>query len=328
MRQLEFERRHGADWDAFGRWLAQRGRRRKKSEAAPDDALPNAEVPARFRQLCAQLALARARQYSPSLIDRLNQLVLAGHQALYGASSGWFGAPWRFIGAEFPALVRAERGVVGLAALLFFGPLLGLTIAVQFFPHLAALLLTPMQMSQVEAMYQPDLDQLGMRDSSTNMLMFGYYIWNNVRIGFQTFAGGLLVGLGSVFFLLYNGLYIGAILGHLTQAGLGPQIWSFVSGHSALELLAIAISGGAGFKLGVALIAPGRRSRRLALLENARIALKLMLGAALMFLAAAAVEAFYSPLNLSDPWPKYLVGALFWIVLLAYFHRAGRPRGA
>ncbi len=328
MRQLEFERRHGADWEAFGRWLAQRGRRRKKGEPLPADTVPNAEVPARFRQLCAQLALARARQYSPSLIDRLNQLVLAGHQALYGASSGWFSAPWRFLGVEFPALVRTERGVIGLAALLFFGPLLGLTIAVQFFPHLAALLLSPMQMSQIESMYQPEQDQLGMRDSSTNMLMFGYYIWNNIRIGFQTFAGGLLVGLGSVFFLLYNGLYIGAILGHLTQAGLGPQIWSFVSGHSALELLAIAVSGGAGFKLAAALIAPGRRSRRLALLENAQIALKLMLGAALMFLAAAAVEAFYSPLNLADPRPKYLVGVLFWVVLLAYFHRAGRPRGA
>jgi uncharacterized membrane protein SpoIIM required for sporulation len=328
MRQLEFERRHGADWEAFGRWLSQRGRRRRKGEPVTADSVPDAEIPARFRQLCAQLALARARQYSPSLIDRLNQLVLAGHQALYGASSGWFSAPWRFLGSEFPALVRAERGAVGLAALLFFGPLLGLTIAIQYFPHLAALLLTPMQMSQMESMYQPEVDQLGMRDSSTNVLMFGYYIWNNIRIGFQTFAGGLLLGLGSLFFLLYNGLYIGAILGHLSQAGLGPQIWSFVSGHSALELLAIAISGGAGFKLGIALIAPGRRSRRLALLENAQVALKLMLGAALMFLAAAAVEAFYSPLNLPDPKPKYLIGLLFWVLLLAYFQRAGRPRGA
>ncbi|MCB1590355.1 MAG: stage II sporulation protein M, partial [Xanthomonadales bacterium] len=142
------------------------------------------------------------------------------------------------------------------------------------------------------------------------------------------FAGGILAGLGSVFFLLFNGLYIGAILGHLTQVGLGPQIHSFIAGHSALELLAIVISGAAGLKLGQGLLFPGRRSRRLALLENARIALRLMLGAALMFFAAAAVEGYFSPMNLPNPLPKYLVGALFWVLLLGYFLRAGRPRGA
>lgn len=326
MRQLEFERRHQAQWARFGQWLSEQQRRRRRGDPPP--ALPHAEVPAAFRQLCAQLALAQARQYSPSLVDRLNQLVLAGHQRLYGASTSWLQAPWRFLAVEFPALVRAERGAVLLAALIFFGPLLGLLVAIQYFPHLAALLLSPMQMAQMESMYQPEADQLGMREASTNTFMFGYYIWNNVRIGFQTFAGGILAGLGSVFFLLYNGLYIGAILGHLSHVGLGPQIHSFVAGHSALELLAIAISGAAGFKLGQGLLFPGRRSRRLALQQNARIALKLMLGAALMFLAAAAVEAFFSPLNLPDPTPKYAVGGLLWLLLLGYFLRAGRPRAA
>ncbi|MCB1642572.1 MAG: stage II sporulation protein M, partial [Xanthomonadales bacterium] len=279
-------------------------------------------------QICAQLALAQARHYSPSLVDHLNQLVLAGHQQLYGASTGLLQAPWRFLAVEFPALVRAEKNAVWLAALLFFGPLLTLVVAIQYFPHLAALLLSPMQMAQMEAMYQPEAHQLGVREASTNTAMFGYYIWNNIRIGFQTFAGGILAGLGSVFFLLFNGLYIGAILGHLTQVGLGPQIHSFIAGHSALELLAIVISGAAGLKLGQGLLFPGRRSRRLALLENARIALRLMLGAALMFFAAAAVEGYFSPMNLPNPLPKYLVGALFWVLLLGYFLRAGRPRGA
>ena len=41
--------------------------------------------------------------------------------------------------------------------------------------------------------------------------MFGYYIRNNTGIGFQTFAGGLLLGLGTLFFLVFNGFYIGAV---------------------------------------------------------------------------------------------------------------------
>ena len=40
--------------------------------------------------------------------------------------------------------------------------------------------------------------------------MFGFYIFNNVRIGFQTFASGLVFGLGTILYLLYNGVFIGA----------------------------------------------------------------------------------------------------------------------
>ena len=83
MRQLEFERRHQALWQNFSDWLAQQARRRRKDDPPP--VLADADVPAVFRQICAQLALAQARHYSPSLVDHLNQLVLAGHQQLYGA---------------------------------------------------------------------------------------------------------------------------------------------------------------------------------------------------------------------------------------------------
>ena len=326
MRQAEFERRYASLWDSFGQWLENRGKRRKKGEPEPEG-LSAAQVPGVFRAICSHLALARDRQYSPFLVDHLNRLVLDGHQVFYGASTSWFSAPWRFLAIEFPQTVRAERQLVWLAALLFFGPLIGLTIAIQFFPGLASLLLSPTDMGQMETMYRPEADRLGMRDSSTNVMMFGFYIWNNVRIGFQTFAGGILLGLGSIFFLLFNGLYIGAVLGYLQQIGLGEQIWSFVAAHSGLELLAIVISGAAGLKLGAALLSPGRRSRRLALVENAKVALKLM-GAALMFVAAAIVEAFFSPLNLPDPRPKYAVGIILWVLLLAYFWRAGGPRAA
>jgi uncharacterized membrane protein SpoIIM required for sporulation len=50
----------------------------------------------------------------------------------------------------------------------------------------------------------------------------------------------LLLGLGSAFFLIFNGLMIGAVAGHLTRIGFGQTFWSFVIGHGAFELTAIA----------------------------------------------------------------------------------------
>lgn len=334
MRQADFERQNAERWAAFARWLDWRGRKhkRKPKGAAPADGDPDAppldaqEVPATFRRVCADLALARDRQYSPELIARVNALALRGHHALYGASSRAAAHPIRFFTRELPRLVRANGRYIALAALLFFGPLIGLIWAIQVWPEFASVILSPGQMSQMEEMYKPSNHHLGLRASDTSFNAFGFYIWNNIRIGFQTFAGGLFFGLGSIFFLLFNGIFIGAIAGHLTQVGLGMTFWSFVAGHSAMELTAITLSGAAGLKLGSALIAPGRASRRAALVASGRVAVRLVLGAATLFFVAALLEAFWSPLNLADPWPKYAVGIVAWIVLLGYLALAGRDR--
>jgi uncharacterized membrane protein SpoIIM required for sporulation len=158
--------------------------------------------------------------------------------------------------------------------------------------------------------------------------MFGFYIWNNVRIGFQTFAGGMLAGVGSAWFLGANGVIIGAVAGYLTQAGFGETFWSFVAGHSSLELVAIVLSGAAGFKLGLAVIAPGNLSRKSALIAAAKPAVRIMYGAAVMFFAAAFVEAFWSPLTEVPFQVKVTIGIAGWVVLLAYLAFGGRARAA
>lgn len=336
MRQAEFENRYGADWTRFQEWLEQRDRlkvgRRTRAKARaggppPVPVMPEREVPALYRRICAHLALAQDRQYSPLLIDRINALVLRGHHALYGSHGDSLRQLRDFFRVGFPAVVRRRWKSVWLAILLFFGPLIGMTFAVQQWPDLASLLIEPAQLAQMEAMYAPENHKIGMRDSDSNFAMFGHYIWNNVRIGFQTFATGIVFGLGTLFFLLFNGFYIGAIAGHLTETGHGLQFWSFVSGHAAMELTAIAISGAAGFQLALALVAPGRRSRARALVENGHEAMQLMAGAGVMFFVAALIEAFWSPNNFPVPWPKYAFGIVQWIIVIAYFLFSGRRHG-
>ncbi len=91
--------------------------------------------------------------------------------------------------------------------------------------------------------------------------MFGFYIRHNIGIAFQCFAGGLFAGIGSLFYLIYNGAIIGAVAGYLTERGHGPTFWAFVVTHSAFELTAIVLSGAAGLKIGYSLVAPGRLTR-------------------------------------------------------------------
>jgi len=326
MRQQDFEARFDARWEVFAQWLEPAtGPDRRRTQPAP----VSAEVPARYREICQHLALAQDRQYSAELIERLSRLALAGHQRLYGAHGSALAGLGRFIIADFPQAVRAQLRYVMLAGLLFFGPLLLLTGALQRHPDFAYVILPAEYVDGFEEMYGEQTKTLGRkRDADDDVIMFAYYIWNNVRIGFQTFAGGIVFGVGTAFYLLYNGLVIGTVTGYLVQAGLATNFFSFTSGHSAFELIAIVLCGASGLRIGYALIAPGRRRRSDALRNAAREAMPLVIGSAGMLVLAAGIEAFWSPRSEIAPPVKYGFGLTLWLLTLSYFAGMGGRRAA
>ena len=326
MKQADFDAHYRPEWQAFSAWLtesAKPARRRASTELAA------ADIPARYRRLCQHLALARDRHYSPGLIDELHRLVLAGHRQLYGARERDLWAWQRFLRVDVPTLFRQHGRYNLLAALLFFGPLFVTLIALQFHPDLVSYLLPSETIHQMEQMYQPGNEVHGYpREADSDVMMWGFYIWNNVRIDFQCFATGLLFGIGSIFFLVYNGIVIGAVAGHLTRIGYTTTFWSFVAGHSSFELMGVVLSGASGLMLGHALISPGGMTRTAALKTRAKSAIRLLMGAALLTATAAFVEAFWSPQTWIPPAVKYGVGILFWSLLLLHLLQSGRARRA
>jgi uncharacterized membrane protein SpoIIM required for sporulation len=326
MKQDAFARIHGPDWTRFARWLKSRSAP-KKSELPIDDpnALADHEFPAAYRRICQQLAIAKRRGYSPALIAELQEFADTGHAVLYRPPVPRLMRVIQFFAHEFPQLIRAHKQFMALSALLFFGPLMTMIVLLHFRPELAHSLFDGQQLAEFESMYNPARqgDRLA-RGDQTDVMMFGYYIFNNVSIGFRTFASGLLAGLGAVVVLLSNGVIIGGVAGHLTVIGYGGPFWQFVVGHSAPELLGIVISGGAGLQLGWALVAPGRKTRPRALADAAVIGVRLVAGVFAMLVFAAFIEAFWSSIAWIPAAVKFTVGALIWASFLLWFWRGGR----
>ena len=75
-------------------------------------------------------------------------------------------------------------------------------------------------------------------------------------------------------------------------------------------------------------LAPGRRSRRRALVEDGRRAITIVYGFVTMLVIAAFLEAFWSSTTYLPATVKLAVGAVFWVVVITYFLLAGRGRAA
>ena len=74
---------------------------------------------------------------------------------MYGPAGGQRARLMAFIAGGFPAAVRAERWLVLTSALLFFGPLLLLLIALQSHSDFILYFVPPEQLAQYEEMYDP-----------------------------------------------------------------------------------------------------------------------------------------------------------------------------
>lgn len=332
MKQAQFEARHAEEWQRLGAWLDGPTRRAKGSPpplAPPPSPLADIDFPSAYRRLCQQLALAERRGYGQALIERLRSLAERGHLQLYRPPRARFSRIIDFFAREFPQRVRAERGVMLAAAALYFLPFLICLVLLQYRPELSQLIMGPQQVAEMEAMYDPAAkhNRLG-RDSGSDLYMFGFYVLNNVSIGFRTFAMGLVAGIGAAFALVFNGVFHGSAAGHLTAVGFGDPFWRFVAGHSAPELLGIVLSGGAGLKLGLSLLMPGQRTRMRAFKETGIAGARIILGVFAMLVLAAFIEAFWSSIGSIPAWIKYSVGIGLWLLFLAWLLLGGRGHGS
>lgn len=324
MKQSTFESFHRPVWQRVYnqvRWLESRSRAKP-----PEDI---ADFPRLYGLVCQHYTLAKQRHYRDILIHELHELATRAHNQLYRPRAVWRQRLADFFMREFPVALRRERVLFAIALSLFLVPGVLFFLFAYTGTDAIYLIMSEGDVRELEEMYSSERATLGWRrDADSEMVMFAYYIYNNVGIGFRSFAFGLLLGYGAALALVFNGVYIGAVAGHLAAGEQAQRFWSFVVGHSACELTAIIICGTAGLQLARAFFAPGRRTRWDALRFEANQTVPLLIGATVMLLMAAFIEAFWSGRIEIPVAIKYGIGALFWSGVVAYFTLMGRRHGS
>ncbi len=310
----------GSDREAFRR---DRGDRWAALEAllsrGPRTGAEWADLAAGYRAVCADLARARVL-VQPEEVERyLEQLAGRAHNALYGGRGAERPGVLQLLAIDFPIVVRANLVYFGLSSLLFYGPLaLGLITSLVD-PRYAAGVLPESQLVQMEEMYTGEIHRQSWQDAS----MAGYYVMNNIGIAFRCFATGGLFGLGSVWYLVYNGLVIGTTFGYLLAVGRGTQLLTFAVSHAPWELTGIVVAGTAGLRLGWSLVDTGGMSRLASVRATAPALYRLVAGAAAMLAVAAATEGFWSASPVPLP-AKVAFGGFSGAIITAWLALGGR----
>ena len=135
---------------------------------------------------------------------------------------------------------------------------------------------------------------------------------NNFSVALSLFEGGVFFSIPTIYLLIYNGLVIGFT---------GSQVplnyfLSYTLPHGIIELSAIVLAGGAGFRIthaiviflsGIKIKCPDKSKYFTA---HAEVAVKMMIDAVVLiiFVAILLIIAAYIEANLTIPIGQYIMG--------------------
>jgi uncharacterized membrane protein SpoIIM required for sporulation len=276
-----------------------------------------------YRGVTSDLAVARRDFPNHRVAEYLNGLVARAHAAVYQSRAARGRGIISFFTHTFPRTFRATWGYTLAAFLMFLVPAL-VSFVIAYRDPSAGAALFPGIEDRIEDIrdqreWWKDINDEG-RAASASLIMT-----NNIRVAILAFAGGVLLGVFTLYVLAQNGLMLGIVAGAAQSLGFAGNLWGFVAAHGTIELSVIFIAGGAGLQLGWSMVRPGLLTRRAALVVAARRAAYLILGCIPLLVIAGTIEGFISPSDLPLAL-KLAVSFLTGVLLYGYLCLSGRDR--
>ena len=273
-----------------------------------------------YRRTASDLAIARAESRDPRLINYLNSLVIRAHGRIYQAETQGGSRIKEFFVRDFPQTFRRTWAYTTLSFSVFaLFSVIGF-LGTKYDPEFSELVGVPPAFREMKIETKThwwedlnDANQVGASSIFTH----------NIQVTIYTFAFGALFGVGTLFYLAYNGAVLASVLALTYRAGFGNDLLTFMVGHGVIELSCIFIAGGAGLLIGSALLMPGNLSRADALKSRGKQAVRLMMGVAVLLVIAGIIEGFISPAPIPAAM-KYSIAAITGIALYSYLLLAGR----
>jgi uncharacterized membrane protein SpoIIM required for sporulation len=268
-----------------------------------------------YRQVAADLSVLRQDMTARTYAVHVNQLLARAHHIIYSGRKTSLLALFRFLRDEYPVVFRSQMAYVAASLLISVAcGLLGVALTStrpEFMRHYVG----PAMIATMERHEMWTHSIVGIAPMATSAIMT-----NNLSVSFVTFAGGIVFGVGTLFYLYVNGMMLGVIGAACHHYGMSLALWSFVAAHGSLELPSIVIAGAAGLRLGHAMVFPGRYRWIDSVARGGIEATRLVSGIIPMLIIAGCLEGFFSP-SQAPAWLKFTVGGLLFTLLSLWLFR-------
>jgi len=268
-----------------------------------------------YRQVAADLSVLRRDETARIYSDHVNQLLARAHHIIYSRRKTTWLTLFGFLKDEYPVIFRRHLPYVTASlAVTIAWAVLGAALTTarpEFMRHFVG----PAMIATMEQhkMWTDSIVSVAPKETS-------HIMTNNLSVSFLAFATGITFGVGTFFMLFTNGMMLGVIAGACHQYSMSIPLWSFIAPHGSLELPAIIIAGGAGFRLGKAMLFPGEYRWKESVAKGGIEATRLVAGVIPMLVVAGCLEGFFSP-SQAPVWLKFTVGALLFSLLMTWLFR-------
>jgi uncharacterized membrane protein SpoIIM required for sporulation len=298
---------HHADWSRLERLLKQR---RLSGEEAD-------ELVERYQQVATHLSVLRSAAPDPTLVAHLSSLLARARNRAVGTRVGTWRGVQRFVLERFPAALYRLRwwwlgtmaaNVVVTAVMMWW---------LLDHPDVEQSLLSP---GEVDQLVNDDFAGYYSQYAASH---FAAQVWvNNAWVTALCLGLGIL-GLPLVKILFDNVANLAVIGSIMTRHDRGELFWGLILPHGLLELTAVFVAGGVGFRLFWSWVEPGDLSRSQAIAREGRTAGTVALGLVMVLFVSGLIEAFVTPSGLPT-WARIGIGMLAETAFFAYVFVLGR----
>src|SRR5690606_12923456 len=119
--------------------------------------------------------------------------------------------------------------------------------------------------------------------------------------GLMSFLYGIFGGIGSLYFMLVNGIMVGSFQYMFFEKGHFFLSLRTIWMHGAMEMFAMCIEIGAGILMGTSYLFPGILTRKQAFFQKGKAALKIVISTMPFTMTAALIEGYLTQYAKSMP---------------------------
>lgn len=309
MREAAFREQNKKRWQNFEQLLLQ-------PKSADADQL--ADV---FVQLTDDLAYSATQYPESPTTQYLNQLTGKVHQLIYRNKKEKKSRIVTFWTQELPLIFYSMRQYFLYSLILFLVTAAIGAFSAAYDDTFVRLILGDNYVNQT--LYNiKNGDPMAVYKQQDQLEMFFFIALNNIKVSFQVFAMGVMLPLiGACVMLFYNGVMLGSFQYFFHTKGLlvfsAMTIWL----HGTIEIAAIVLAGGAGWRVGNSILFPETYSRADSFRLGAKEGVKVLFGLIPFFIFAAFIEGFVTRYTEMSTIIKLLIisgslAFLIWYVIL------------